>query len=187
MAKIICPSASRQNVPPTRDRQNASSEVTTRRPTPTNCHTAWARGQAKNKCGQSSTALAHSGHFTGESGTMRFHKDLVIRHCRSRSQANNLTFRWRRRFHTKRHLCRRSRSSESSWSRSNIYADWAMKPGPLHTHVSWATSDKRKSARSSCRLNSSATHSSGNAWGRAETQASCQARHTETPRSVDNA
>ena len=34
MAKIVCHSASRRNVPPLRDHQNTSSEVTSRRPTP---------------------------------------------------------------------------------------------------------------------------------------------------------
>ena len=49
--------------------------------------------QAKNRCGQSSTALAHSGHSTGESGTMRCHKDLVINRRRNRSQAKILIVR----------------------------------------------------------------------------------------------
>ena len=118
VAKIVCHSASRRNDPPLRDLQNASSEVTTRWLTPAACHTSWAIGQVKNRCEQSSTALAHSGHSTGESGTMRCCRDLVIKRHRSRSQANTLIFRGRRRFHTKRHLCKRSESSDSPWSRS---------------------------------------------------------------------
>ena len=58
----LCHSVSQRNVLSLRDCQNASSEVTTRRPTPASCHTAWARGQVKNRCEQFSTALAHSRH-----------------------------------------------------------------------------------------------------------------------------
>ena len=101
VAKIVYHSASRRKAPPLRDRQNASSEVATSRPTSAACHTSWAKGQAKNRCGQSSTALAHSGHSTGESGNMRCGKDLVINRRRSRSQAKTLIFKERRRFHTK--------------------------------------------------------------------------------------
>ena len=143
MAKIVCHSTLQRNVLPTRDRQNASSEVTTRQPTLAACHTAWARGQAKNRCKQSSTALAHNEHSTGESGTMRCCKDLVIRRRHSRSQANTLIFRGRRRFHTKWHLCRRSGSFESSWSQSSLYVARVVKLRLLHTHVSWAAFDKR--------------------------------------------
>ena len=113
VAKIVCHSASRWNDPPLRDRQNVSSEVTTIRPTPAAYHTSWAKGQAKNRCEQSSTALALNGHSTGESGTMRCRKDLAINRCRSRSQAKTLIFKGRRRFHTKWHLCKRSGSSDS--------------------------------------------------------------------------
>ena len=71
MAKIVCHSTSQRNVPPPRDRQNASSEVAMRRSTPVACHTVWAKGQVKNKCWQSSTALTHNGHSTGASGILR--------------------------------------------------------------------------------------------------------------------
>ena len=157
MAKIVCRSTSRRNVPPPRDRQNASSKVATRQPTPVSCHTVWAKGQTKNKGWQSSTALAHNGHSTGASDTIRCSRDLVISHRRSKSQANTLIFRGRRRFHTKRHLCKMSRSSEFSWSRSSLYAARVVKLGPLHTHASCAASDRRWSAKSSCRLISLAT------------------------------
>ena len=120
VAKIVCHSASRRKAPPLRDRQNVSSEVATSRPTPSACHTFWAKGQAKNRCGQSSTALAHNGHSMGESGTMRCRKDLVISRRHSRSQAKTLIFKGRRRFHTKRHLCKRSGSSDTPWSWSNL-------------------------------------------------------------------
>ena len=100
VAKIVCHSTSRRNVPPPSDRQKASSEVATRRPTPVSCHTVWANGQTKNKCWQSSTALAHSGHSTGAFGTKRCSRDLIISRRCSRSQANTLIFRGRRRFHT---------------------------------------------------------------------------------------
>ena len=163
MAKIVCHSTSRRNVLPPRDRQNASSEVATRRPTPISCHTIWAKGQMKNKCWQSSIALTHSGHSNGASGTIRYSRDLVISRRRSRSQANTLIFRGRRRFHTKRHLCRMSGSSEFSWSRSSLYAAQVLKLGPLHTHTSYAASDRRRSTKSSCRLISSATCWSDNA------------------------
>ena len=113
VAKIVCHSASRRKDQPLRDRQNASSKVATSWPTPTSCHTSWAKGQAKNRCRQSSTALAHNGHSTGESRTMCCHKDLVINRRHSRSQAKILIFKGRRRFHTKRHLCKRSGSSDS--------------------------------------------------------------------------
>ena len=161
VAKIISHSASRQNVPPPRDRQKASSEVPTRRLTPAAYHCAWARGQTKNMCEQSSTALAHKDHSTREFGTMRCRKDLVIRRRRRRSQVNTLIFRGRRYFHTKRHLCKKSGSSRSSWSRRSLYAAQAVKLGPLHTHSSWAAFDRHRSARSSCRLSSSATRWSG--------------------------
>ena len=114
VAKIVCHSTSRQNVPPPRDSRNASSEVVTRRPTKVACHTVWAKGQTKNKCWQSSTALMHNGHSTRASGTIHCSRDLVISRRRSRSQANSLIFRGRRRFHTKQHLCRMSGSSEFS-------------------------------------------------------------------------
>ena len=65
VAKIVCHSASRRNGPLPSDRQNASSNDTTRRPTLAACHTAWARGHTKNKCEQSSTTPTHSGHSTG--------------------------------------------------------------------------------------------------------------------------
>ena len=120
VAKIVCHSASRRNDPPLNDRQNASSKVATRQPTPAACHTSWAKGHAKNMCGQSSTALVHSGHSTGESGTMRCRKDLVISRRRSRSQVKALIFKGRRRFHTKRHLYKRSGSFDSPWPRSNL-------------------------------------------------------------------
>ena len=187
VAKIVCQSVSQRNVPPLRDCQNASSEVTTRRSTPASCHTAWARGQVKDRCEQSSTALAHNEHSTGESGTMRCRRDLIIRRCRSKSQANTLIFRGRRRFHTKRHLCRRIWSFNSPWSRSNMYAARTVKLRPLHTHASWATSDKRWSARSSSSLSSSSTHWSDNTSGNAGAHALCHARCTEIPGSVDNA
>ena len=120
VAKIDCHSDSRRKAPPPRDRQNASSEVITSRPTSAARHTSWAKEQAKNRCWQSSTALTHSGHSTGESGSMRCLKDLVINRCRSRSQAKILIFKGRRRFHTTRHLCRKSGSSDAPWSRSNL-------------------------------------------------------------------
>ena len=151
------------------------------------CHTSWAKGQAKNRCEQSFTALAHNGHSMGESGTIRCCRDLVIRRRRSRSQANSLIFRRRRRFHTKRHFCKRIGSPDSPWSRSSLYAAQTMKLGPLHTHASWATSDKHWSARSSCSLSSSATRWSGNVLGKAGTHASCEARCIEIPISVYNA
>ena len=150
-------------------------------------HAAWATGQAKNMCEQSSTALAHNDHSTRESVTMRCRKDLVIRRRRRRSQENTLIFRGRRRFYTKQHLCKKSGSSRSLWSRRSLYAAQAVKLGPLHNHSSWAAFDRRRSARSSCILSSSATRWSGNALGKAETQASCLARRTETPKFVDNA
>ena len=112
VAKIICHSVSRRNVLPLRDCQNASSEVTTRRPIPASCHTAWATGQVKKRCEQSSTSLMHNEHSTWESGTMRCRRDLVIRRRCNKSQVNTLIFRGRRRFHTKRHLCRRIGSSD---------------------------------------------------------------------------
>ena len=93
VAKIVCHSASRRKDPPLRDCHHASSEVTTSRLTPAAYHTSWAKGQAKNRCEQSSTARAHNGHSTGESGTTRCRKDLVINRRRSRSQANTLIFR----------------------------------------------------------------------------------------------
>ena len=120
VAKIDCHSASRRKAPPLRDRQNASSEVVTSRPTSAAHHTSWANEQAKNRCWQSSTALAHSGHSTGESGNMRCRKDLVINRHRSRSQAKILIFKGRRRFHTNLHLCKRIGSSGAPWSRSNL-------------------------------------------------------------------
>ena len=120
--KIVCHSTLRRNVSLPRDCQNVSFEVNMRRLTPVACHTVWAKGQAKNKCWQSSTALAHNGHSIGASETMRCSIDLVIWRRRSRSQANNLIFRGRRRFHTKRHLCKKSGSSGLSWSRSRLYA-----------------------------------------------------------------
>ena len=83
--KIVWHLASRQNDPPLRDRQNASSKVTLRRPMPAACHTSWTRGQANNRCEQSSTALAHNGHSLGESRTMCCRSDLVIRRRRIRS------------------------------------------------------------------------------------------------------
>ena len=122
VAKIVCHSCPRRNVPPPRDRQNASSEFTTRWPTPVTCHTVWAKGQTKNRCWQSSTALAHNGHSAGASGTMRCNLDLVIRRQHSKSQANTFIFRGRRRLYTTRHLCRMSGSSGFSWSRSRLYA-----------------------------------------------------------------
>ena len=78
VAKIVCHLTSRRDVPPPSDCQKASSEVATRRPAPISCHTVWAKGQTKNKCWQSSTALAHSGHSIGVSGTKRCSRDLVI-------------------------------------------------------------------------------------------------------------
>ena len=104
VAKIVCHSTSRRNVPPPRDRKNASSEVATRQSTPVSCHTVWAKGQTKNKCWQSSTTLTHIGHSTAAFGTIRCSQDLVISRRRSRSQANTLIFRGRCRFHTKHHL-----------------------------------------------------------------------------------
>ena len=127
VAKIVCHSALRQNIPPPRDCQNASSNVASRRPTPAACHTSWVRGQAKNRYKQSSTASAHSGHSTGASRTMRCRTDLVIRRRHKKSQANTLIFRGRRHFHTKQHRCKRSRSFESSWSRRSWYAARAEK------------------------------------------------------------
>ena len=50
-------------------------------------------GQSKNRCWQFSTAMAHSRHSAGASGTMRCSWDLVIRRCCSKSQANTLIFR----------------------------------------------------------------------------------------------
>ena len=120
VAKIDCHSASRRKAPLLRDRQNASSEVVTSRPTSAARHTSWAKEQAKNKCWQSSTALAHSGHSTGESGNMRCRKDLVINRRCSRSQAKILIFKGRRRFHTNRHLCKKIGSSDAPSSRSNL-------------------------------------------------------------------
>ena len=181
MAKIVSHSTAQRNVPPPRDRQNASSEVATRRPTPVACHIVWAKGQTKNKCCQSSTALAHNGHSTRASSTIRYSRDLVICRRRSKSQENALIFKGRRRFHTKRHLCRMSRSSEYSWSRSSLYTARVVKILPLHTHASCAAFDKRQSAKSSCKLISSATNWSGNAWGRGGTQTSFQACRTTTP------
>ena len=96
VVKIVCHSTPRRNVPPPRDCQNASSKFTTRRLTPVACHTVWAKGQAKNKCWQSSTALEHNGHIVGASGTMSCSMDLVIWRRRSRSQANTLIFKGRR-------------------------------------------------------------------------------------------
>ena len=77
-------------------------------------------------------------HSAGAFGTIRCSRDLVIRRRRSRSQANILIFRGRRRFHTKRHLCKMSRSSEFFWSRSSLYATRVVKLGPLRTHASCA-------------------------------------------------
>ena len=187
VAKIVSHSASRRNVLPLRDRQKPSSKVAIRRPTPAACHAAWAKGQAKNQCEQSSTTLAHTEHSTDESEAMRCRRDLVIRRRRRRSQVNTLIFTRSWRFHTKRHRCKRSGSFKSSWPRRSLYAAWAIKLGPLHTHASWVASNKRWSARSSCRLSSSATRWSGNASGKAGTQASCQACRTETLGFVDNA
>ena len=136
VAKIVCHSSPRRHVPLPRDRQNASSEFTTRWPTPVASHTVWAKGQTKNKCGQSSTALAHSGHSAGASGTMRCNLDLVIRRRGNKSQANTFIFRGRRRFHTTRHLCKMSGSSGFSWSRSRLYAARVVKLGPFHIHAS---------------------------------------------------
>ena len=181
MAKIVCHSTSRRNVLLPRDRQNASSEVTMRRPTPVSCHTVWAKGQTKNKCWQSSIALAHSGHSIRASDTIHCSGDLVISRRHSRSQANTLIFKGRRRFHTKRHLCKMSGSSEFLWSRSTLYAARVVKLGPLHTHTSCAASDRRRSAKSSYRLISSATRWSDNAWGRGGIHALFQARCTTTP------
>ena len=141
----------------------------------------------KNRCEQSSTSLTHNKHSIGESRTMRYRRDLVIRRRRSKSQANTLILRGRRSFHTKRHLCRRIGSSDSPWSRRNLYVARTVKLGPLHTHSSLATSNKRWLARSSCSLSSSSTRWSGNASGNAGTHALCQARCTEILGSVDNA
>ena len=80
------------------------------------------QGQAKNRCEQSSIAPAHNRHSTGESGTMRCRRDLVIRRRRKRSQANSLIFKGRRCFHTQQLRCKRSGSSKSSWSRRSRYA-----------------------------------------------------------------
>ena len=118
VAKIVCHSALRQNVPLLRDRRNASSEDGASRLT----LAAWAKGPAKNKCEQSSTAPTHSEHSTGESRAMRCRRDLVIRRHLRRSQANTLILRGRRRFHTSRLRCKRSGSSESSWSCNSLYA-----------------------------------------------------------------
>ena len=114
VAKIVWHSTPRRNILPPRDCQNASFDVTTRRPSPVAYHTVWAKGQAKNKCWQSSTALAHNGHSAGAFKTMCCSMDLVIRRRRSRSQANTLIFRGRRCFHTKRHLCKMSEFSKLS-------------------------------------------------------------------------
>ena len=140
----------------------------------------------KNRCEQSSTALAHSGHSTGEFRTMRCCMDIVIRHRHRKSRANILIFRGRRCFHTKRHLYRRTGSSDSPWFWSSLYAARTVKLGPLHSHVSWAPSDKRWSASSSCSLTSSSTRWLGNDTSNAGAHASCQARCTEIPRSVDH-
>ena len=186
VTKIVCHSASRQNVPQLRDCQNVSSKIAERGPTPAACHTTWAKGQAKNRCEQSSTAPAHSGHSTGESGAMRYRRNLVIRRRLRRSQANTLIFTGRGRFHTNRHCCKRSRSFESFWSCNRRYAAWELKLGPLHTHASWATSGGLL-ASSSCRLRCSTSHWSNKAVGKSGTQASCQARRTKAPRPMDNA
>ena len=164
MAKIVCHLTSQWNVPSPRDCQNASSEVVTRRSTPVACHNVWAKGQMKNKCWQSSTALAHNRHSTGASDTIRCSRDHVISRRRSRSQANTLIFRGRLRFHTKRHLCRMSGSSEFSWSRSSLYAARVMKLGLLHTHASCAATDRRRSAKSS--LMRSPLRNRGQGWTR---------------------
>ena len=152
MAKIVYHSALQWNVLPTRDHQNASSKIATRQPTPSACHTNLAKGQAKIWYEQSSTAPAHKGHSMRESGTMRCHKDLVIRHHLRKSQANTLIFRRRQHFHTNQHRYKKSRSFEFSWSKKSRYAARVVKRGPLHTHASWAASDGRRSARSSCKL-----------------------------------
>ena len=156
MAKIVSHPASRRNVPPQRNRHIVSSEVGTRQPTPA-CHAACARGQAKYKCAQSSTPLAHSEHSTEESGAMHSRRDLVIKRCRIRSHANTLIFKGRRRLITKWHICKRSRSFGSSWPRRSLYAARAEKLWPLHTHASWTVSDRLRSTISSYRLSSSAT------------------------------
>ena len=187
VAKIVCHSSPRRNVPPPRDRQNASPEFTTRWPTPVASHTVWAKGQTKNKCGQSSTAPAHSGHSAGASGTMRCNLDLVIRRRRNKSQANTLIFRGRRRFHTTRHLCKMSGSSGFSWSRSRLYAARVVKLGPFHIHASCTAFDMQQSVRSSCNLFSSAARWSRNTTGRGGTQALFQDCCTKTPLSVDRA
>ena len=158
-----------------------------RRPTPAACQTAWAKGQTKNRCWQSSSALAYSGHSSGASGTIRCNRDLVIKHRHNRSLANTLIFRGIRRFHTKRHLYRMNGSSESCWFWNSLYATRVVKLWPLHTHASCAASDRRRSARSACRLISSATPWLGNASGRGGTQASFQVCRTNTPGSVDSA
>ena len=117
VTKIVCHSASRRNCPSSRDRQNASSDDTTRRLTLAAYHTAWARGQTKNKCEQSSTAPAHSGHSTGEFGAIRCRSALVIRRRHARSQSKTLIFKGRQRFHTKQQRCKMSGSPGTSWSR----------------------------------------------------------------------
>ena len=114
-------------------------------------------------------------------------RDLVIRRRHRRSQANTLIFRGRGCFHTIRHRSKRRGSSKSSLSQRSRYSARAMKRGPFHTHASCAVSDGRRSARSSCRLSISATRWSGNAAGKAGTQALCQVHCTEPPGSVDNA
>ena len=115
--KIVCHSASRRNGLSPSNCQNASSDDTARRLTLAACHTAWARGQAKNKCEQSSTAPAHSGHSTGEFWTIRCRSALVIRRRSARSKAKTLIFKGRWCFHTKWHCCKMSGSSGTSWSR----------------------------------------------------------------------
>ena len=184
VGKIVCHLASRRTVLPPRDRQNASSKFAMRRLTPVASHIAWAKGQAKNRCEQSSTAPAHSRHSTWESRTMHSCRDLVIRRHRRRSHANTLIFRERQCVHTNWHCCKRS---GSSWSRGSRYAVRAVERGSLHTHASWPASFGLQLTRSSCKLRISATCWSGNAAGKAGTQASCQARRTNTPGSVNNA
>ena len=115
-AKIVCHSVSRRNGLSSSDRQNATSDDTLRRPTLAACHTAWARGHAKNKCEQSSTVPSHSGHSTGEFGTIRCRSALVIKRCRARSQAKTLIFKGRRRFHTSLQRCKMSGPSGTSCS-----------------------------------------------------------------------
>ena len=93
-------SCSRLKEPSIRELQNALSNDTMRRATPTARHASCTIGHVKNKCGQSSSSPAHSGQHTTAPGTMRRRMTLVIRKRRKSSKPKIRIFSGSRCFHT---------------------------------------------------------------------------------------